>query len=641
MPATNELLQEGRYRISQPKPGRVNFFEAYDTVRNTNVIVREIPVKLNKVTTVSQQESLRLSFANQAKALTEIDHESLPHVHDFFSEIDRQYLVMEAVDGEDLASLLLRNKKPFAVSVVTGWADELLDALNYLHTHRPSIVHRNIRPQNVNLDPSGKIKLLGVGVESGAECNVADDSSNLRYSPIEQIWPGLDAASQKAITNSYDDRSERILKEPLDARSDIYSLGATLYFLITGYEPVDPLERSIDILEGKLDPLREPSKVDAQIPSEISDVLMKALEIKRENRYDSAMIMRQVLASAIARVQDRENEEAFEQEEAAEIIRRAAQAKNDAAAALAEEQRRQAEAEEQQRQLREAEEKERQAREDEERQRQLRETEERERQVREAEERERQLREAEQRAEAELRAAQEQEAARAEADVVADTPVEDNVLEIPVAAEVLAYREPTSIDEAELAAVLEELEEVEAAAAQAEHSQTTNEHVSVVEEVESDEDVQIFEDPVDLAPQPLTDRVSVLNHDQHEDIFSTPPEKSGFSLPMPAIAGAIGLVVVIAVGGWFAMSGSSEPEKPTQTQSIEVSQPPSEPEPAAEPVTAAQPESETILSTAETPSEQPVAAAKTAPTPAKAKKADATKADKKKAVTVDDLINDN
>jgi hypothetical protein len=84
MPATNELLQEGRYRISQPTPGKVNVFEAYDTVRNTTVVVREIPVKLNRVTTVSQQESLRLAFASQAKALTEIDNESLPHVHDFF-----------------------------------------------------------------------------------------------------------------------------------------------------------------------------------------------------------------------------------------------------------------------------------------------------------------------------------------------------------------------------------------------------------------------------------------------------------------------------------------------------------------------------------------------------------------------------
>src|SRR5688572_10581497 len=225
MPATNELLQEGRYRINQRTPGNGNVFEAYDTVRNTNVVVREIPVKLNKVTTVSQRESLKLAFANQAKALTEIEHESLLHVHDFFSEIDRQYLVMEMVDGDDLSTVLARNRKPFSVGEVTSWADQILDALNYIHTHKPSIIHRNIRPQNLKLDPSGRIKLLDVGLESGGESDLSlsEDGSNLQYSPIEQIWPGLDPASQKAITNSYDDRSERILKEPLDARSDIYS----------------------------------------------------------------------------------------------------------------------------------------------------------------------------------------------------------------------------------------------------------------------------------------------------------------------------------------------------------------------------------------------------------------------------------
>ena len=95
MPASNELLQEGRYRINQPISGDGNVYEAYDTVRNIKVLVREFPVRLNAVATVSQRETIKLAFANQAKALSEIDHESLLHVQDYFSEIDRQYLVME------------------------------------------------------------------------------------------------------------------------------------------------------------------------------------------------------------------------------------------------------------------------------------------------------------------------------------------------------------------------------------------------------------------------------------------------------------------------------------------------------------------------------------------------------------------
>ncbi len=695
MPATNELLREGRYRISQRTAGNGNVFEAYDTVRNTNVIVREIPIRLNKVTTLSQQESLRLAFANQAKALTEIDHESLLHVHDFFSEIDRQYLVMEAVDGDELGSLLSRNKKAFSVSEVTKWADELLDALNYIHTHKPSIIHRNIRPQNLKLHPSGKIKLLGVGLESGSDSDltggVNDENLNLRYSPIEQIWPGLDAASQKAITNNYDDRSERILKEPLDARSDIYSLGATLYFLITGREPVDPLERSIDILEGKLDPLSEPSKVHAQIPSEISDVLMKALEIKRENRYDSALIMRQVLKTSIARVLEREEEQVPEQAAAQwkanpaaeEEKRRDAEAEQHRQEALqqqhreAEEQRvlaeqRETEAERllAEQQLAEAERllAEKQAAEAERllAEQQLAEAERllAEQQLAEAErllaeqqaaEAERMLAEKQaaeaERMRAEKQAAEaermraEKQAAEAERMLAEKQAAEadalprsvDNLLEVPVSAEVRAHRDIDVPDEDELAAVLEELAEAEAVAVKKEWSERKESAVEADQAEDADDaEIQVLEARVDLAPQSTE-----AYEDDDEDIISV-PEKSGFSLPVPAIAGAVALIVVIAIGGWFAMSGSSEPEKST-VQPVQVNQPPAESNTVAEPiVVSTQPDPEAVPSSGEAMNEQAVAVAKTGPSP-KPKKAEPAKprGEKKKAVTVDDLINDN
>ena len=639
MPATTELLQEGRYRIdhSPTETGEEKTFEAYDTVRNTNVIVREIPVKLNKVATVSQRESLKLAFATQAKALTEIEHDALLHVHDFFSEIDRQYLVMEAVEGESLADQIQRHNQPFSVDEVTNWADQLLDALNYLHTRKPAIIHRNINPANVKAGPNGKIKLLGVGVESGIDSDFGTsqvDGDELRYSPMEQIWPGLDPASQKVITNSYDDRSERILKQPLDERSDIYSLGATLYFLITGVEPVDPLERSIEILEGKLDPLPEPSKVDPRIPADISDVLMKALEIKRENRFDSAMIMRQVLQTAIGRVLERNEGDAREQSEAAEQFRRAEQAKIQA---TENEQRQQAEAEERRRAVEAAALRLKQETEAEEKRRQA-EAEAEERKMREAkaaEQRQRELMEQELRAAEEDRIKNEQAAEEArlrkEAEMAAQAQRVEAVLEVPAAPEVVAYRETSpDVDEDALAAVLKEIEEAEAEAEAKTHRSTEPHKPDVAVE---------YEEPLDM-----TSQSSVMEDSSHDDeidsIFSI-PEKTGFSLPMPAIAGMIGLVFVIAIGGWFMMSGSSADEKQV-APTIQVAQPaPVETAPTPDAiVTSTEPQPETV-SVTEPTADQSVASSNSRTAPPKPKKPDAKAEPAKKKVTVDDLINDN
>lgn len=648
MPATNELLQEGRYRINQPASEDGNVFEAYDTVRNTTVLVHEFPVKLNKVTTLSQQESMRLAFTNQAKALSEIEHESLLHVQDYFSEIDRQYLVMESVEGEDLKALMDRSKRPFAMAEVLRWADQLLDALSYLHSRKPAIIHRNIQPANLRLHPSGKVKLTGVGIAHDVEPDLTSDlqsDGNLRYSPMEQIWPGLDAASQKVITNSYDDRSERILKEPLDARSDIYSLGATLYFLMTGIEPVDPLERSIDMLEGKLDPLREPTKVDSQIHAEISDVLMKALEIKRENRYDSAFIMREVLKTAVARVEEREDEDARDQREAADIIRTAAQAKveepveanadHEADKAASETQAelaaRQAEAEAAAAKASaEAE----QRRQDELMQQQLREAEQQRLRAEQGAAEAAQLKMLEQeRGEAE-RVIREREAEQS-----ASVP-EDNLLEIPVSAEVVAYRDTTDVDETELAAVLEELEKAERETHGSGPVARTDSKASAVSvgttDAATDSDpVLLREEPVDMMPAKATLASSYSS--EETELFA---EKPGFALPLPAIAGAIGLVIVLGFVGWFAMSGSSEPPAPAPV--VEVTQPQSQaPEANISTDVITSTQSQDDANTAATGSQEAVAS-KSTPTP-KPKKAEPAKTDakSKKAVTVDDLINDN
>jgi serine/threonine protein kinase len=310
----NQILQQGRYRIVNQlgQNGIGMGYEAFDNELNTNVLLKEIHENLGKVTTPAQLEARKAIFAGKAKLLTEIKHESLLHVKGFFSEVDRHYLVTEFIDGNTLGELIEKKKSAFPLVDVLGWADNLLDALNYLHTLNPQIIHHEVKPQNARLSPNGKVKLLVFNIVKSADED-ANESSNqtfdaavLPYLPLEQIWGGLDAASQKVILTNYDEKSERILEQSLDARSDLYALGATLYHLLTARIPADALTRSIEILEGNADPLQSPKQINPSVPPEVSDVLMKALEIKRENRFSSAVIMRQVLRTALTRVKERE-----------------------------------------------------------------------------------------------------------------------------------------------------------------------------------------------------------------------------------------------------------------------------------------------------------------------------------------------
>jgi serine/threonine protein kinase len=313
MLTTNQNLHQERYRVVSPlgQNGTGPNYEAFDSVLGASVLLREIRDTPGKVTSPVQAEARKMSFAKKAKPLTEMKHESILPVKEFFSEIDHHYLVAEFAGGNTLGELLEKNKKPFPLADVSNWADNLLDALNYLHTLTPPVIHGEVKPQNIMLAANGRVKLLVFNlVKSADEINEASsltfDAAVLPYLPLEQIWDGLDAASKKVILTNYDDKSERVLEQPADARSDVFSLGATLYHLLTWRIPADALTRSIDILEGKADPLQSPTQLNPSIPREISEVLMKSLEIKRENRFSSAVIMRQVLRTAFVRVKERE-----------------------------------------------------------------------------------------------------------------------------------------------------------------------------------------------------------------------------------------------------------------------------------------------------------------------------------------------
>ncbi len=226
--------------------------------------------------------NLRKAFEREARLLNRLRHHALPRVSDHFAEEEGQFLVMEYIPGDDLSEMLkARGGQPFPLRDVLGWADQLLDALDYLHTQEPAVIHRDIKPQNLKLTARNQIVLLDFGLAKGTplQSRVTATGSvlgySLNYAPLEQM--------QGTGT---------------DPRSDLYSLGATLHHLSTGATPPDALTRATALVNGDEDPLRPASEVHAQVTPAVGAVLARAMSQSAARRFASAAEMRDALRDA-------------------------------------------------------------------------------------------------------------------------------------------------------------------------------------------------------------------------------------------------------------------------------------------------------------------------------------------------------
>ena len=191
--------------------------------------VKEIVLEMEPTETARAQAQEQ--FYREASTLARLDHPNLPKVSDYFTEGQREFLVMDFVPGRDLKALMdeaRRQKKTLPEKQVLSWAAQLCDALDYLHSQNPPILHRDIKPANIKLTPSGTLKLVDFGLvklmvpDDATTITIVQGRGTIQYTPLEQY--GGDTGHT-------------------DARSDIYSLGATLYHLFTNQPPLDAKQR--------------------------------------------------------------------------------------------------------------------------------------------------------------------------------------------------------------------------------------------------------------------------------------------------------------------------------------------------------------------------------------------------------------
>jgi len=272
-----EILR-GRYRICERigQGGMGNIYLADDLrLEGRQCALKE--VEHDRSVSVKLLKEARQQFLHEATVLARLDHPNLPKVSDFFTIGPRDYLVMDYIPGKDLRLRILdaRQKNTFLPEAdVLIWASQLADALTYLHTQVPPLVHRDVKPSNLKITPNGLLKLVDFGlvkalVPDEMTVTVIQGRGTALYTPLEQY--GGDGLHT-------------------DIRSDIYAFGCTLYHILTTNPPTDARERFLHP-----NSLPDPRKVNPAISLRTERAILWAMELHPNDRPASADEFRQYL----------------------------------------------------------------------------------------------------------------------------------------------------------------------------------------------------------------------------------------------------------------------------------------------------------------------------------------------------------
>ncbi|HEX8174539.1 MAG TPA: protein kinase [Pyrinomonadaceae bacterium] len=227
----------------------------------------------------SQHQKAINDFRRESLLLTSLEHPSIPTIYDYFydEKAARFYLVMKYISGGDFAGRL-RNAPNGRIDekTITDWAIQVADVLDYLHNHRPPIIYRDLKPANLMIDGnSGRVMLIDFGIA--------------RW--VKQEEKGVTAVGTMGYA------PPELFSGKVEPRSDIYSLGATMFHLLTGSDPQDNPLLIFDFTKNP-----RPRQINPAMSTEMERILMRAVEYKPENRFRSAGEMRDVMIAHLEKL---------------------------------------------------------------------------------------------------------------------------------------------------------------------------------------------------------------------------------------------------------------------------------------------------------------------------------------------------
>jgi serine/threonine protein kinase len=274
-----EVLR-GRYKVTTyiGQGGMGSIYQAADLrLEGRLCAIKEVQ---NDPTQSSEtQQQARDQFYREASVLARLDHPNLPKVSDFFSIGDRDYLVMDYVPGRDLKEIMTearQNGRFVPEADVLTWANQLADALEYLHRQDNAIVHRDIKPSNLKVTPSGLLKLVDFGLvkllaPDERTVTIIQGIGTAYYTPLEQY--GGDTGHT-------------------DVRTDIYSFGATLYHLLTNEPPAEAKQRFL-----RPDALKPIRSINPAVSPNTEQAILWAIALHPDDRPPDVATFRAALKS--------------------------------------------------------------------------------------------------------------------------------------------------------------------------------------------------------------------------------------------------------------------------------------------------------------------------------------------------------
>jgi serine/threonine-protein kinase len=262
----------GRYEIVRKIGGGGMGAVYLASDRNLGGVLRAVKEMVQSYIEETQQEKAINDFKRESLLLTSLEHSSIPTIYDYFydEKEGRFYLVMKYISGGDLAARLRSSPEGrIDEKSVTEWAIQVADVLDYLHNRQPPIVYRDLKPSNIMIDGNnGRVMLIDFGIAR---------------------WVNKEEKGVTAVgTMGY--APPELFSGNVEARSDIYSLGSTMFHLLTG---ADPQNNPLLIFDFHKNP--RPRQINPQLSDQIEQILMRAVEYNADKRFLSAAEMRDVL----------------------------------------------------------------------------------------------------------------------------------------------------------------------------------------------------------------------------------------------------------------------------------------------------------------------------------------------------------